>query len=74
MGNSSKNVFNLFLQKFGSGHIGRYCCQWSDLIWKSIQEAHKGLKITQSFLNATQTKIEPEILQLQDYQNIRFLI
>jgi len=57
-------VLNLGLEyavkKYGSGHIGLDCCQWSDLVWKTIKLVGKGVKVSNHFVLATQSKLEGE--------------
>jgi gamma-glutamyltranspeptidase/glutathione hydrolase len=59
---------------YGSGHRGLTCCSWSDLIWKAIHEGLKGLKISEHFINSTQTKISQAELQSSEALLLKDLI
>ena len=60
-------------KKYGSGHIGFRCCSWMDLIRKAITEAMK-VNISDHFLNATHTKINPEALEADEAHLLKSLI
>ena len=51
---------------FGSGHVGRLCCSWSQLIYPAIRLAHK-LTATENLLVATKTKLAPDELATNEY-------
>ena len=54
---------------YGSKHVGRVCCSFSDLIWEAIRTA-SDINVTEHLVNATLTKINPAVFQTPEAENL----